>query len=406
MKRKRNAVPLTRVGGYWVLRPRLEVIENGERKTVQRAIKLIAADGRSKRPSQDVLDLAAEELRRLKGKPGSPIKSLRVGEFFDTVFLPRVRENLRPSTATGYANAWAWYVQPAAFARMWLREVRTCDVQDLLDGVARTHHISTTTLAHAKSLLSGVFRVAAKLGYIGKEGNPVRETSVPGFAAKPRETKAYSSEEVARMLDVLSADPLALTLTAVAAYSGLRAGEIRGLRWESYQPSDDGSLPVLKVERSIWRRFESDPKTAMSKAAVPVIPQLASLLDAWQKRCGNPNTGTIFNNVAGGDTISRNENDGTSRHGYPRERDRINVSSVPVATAKIGPRDSRAHGRLNNRSNGRGTSIGIAHRYTLNPKVRVWHVPLGVRNDQARPQQQPPRICLRTHKPKRIRDAF
>ena len=143
MKRKRNAVPLTHVGGYWVLRPRLEVIENGERKTVQRAIKLIAADGRSKRPSQDVLDLAAEELRRLKGKPASPIKNLRVGEFFDTVFLPRVHENLRPSTATGYANAWAWYVQPAAFARMWLREVRTCDVQDLLDGIARTHHIST-----------------------------------------------------------------------------------------------------------------------------------------------------------------------------------------------------------------------------------------------------------------------
>ena len=299
MKRKRNAVPLTRVGGHWVLRPRLEVIENGERKTVQRAIKLIAADGRSKRPSQDVLDLAAEELRRLKGKPASPIKNLRVGEFFDTVFLPRVRENLRPSTATGYANAWAWYVQPAALARMWLREVRTCDVQDLLDGVARTHHISTTTLAHTKSLLSGVFREAAKLGYIGKEGNPVRETSVPGFAPKGRETKAYSSEEVARMLDVLAADPLALTLTAVAAYSGLRAGEIRGLRWESYQPSDDGSLPVLKVERSIWRRFESDPKTAMSKAAVPVIPQLASLLDTWRKRCGNPNTGTIFNNAAG-----------------------------------------------------------------------------------------------------------
>ena len=27
MKRKKNSVPLTRVGGYWVLRPRLEVIE-------------------------------------------------------------------------------------------------------------------------------------------------------------------------------------------------------------------------------------------------------------------------------------------------------------------------------------------------------------------------------------------
>jgi hypothetical protein len=94
MKRKKNAVPLTRVGGYWVLRPRLEVIENGERKTVQRAIKLVAAEGRTKRPPQDVLDLAIEELRRLKGSPASHMTNLRVGEFFDAVFLPRVRENL------------------------------------------------------------------------------------------------------------------------------------------------------------------------------------------------------------------------------------------------------------------------------------------------------------------------
>ena len=190
MKRKKNAVPLTRVGGYWVLRPRLEVIEKGERKTVQRAIKLVAAEGRTKRPPQDVLDLAAEELRRLKGSSASPLRNLRVGEFFDGVFLPRVRENLRPSTAAGYANAWALYVQPTDLAKRWLREIRTCDVQNLMDGIARTHCINAMTLAHTKSLLSGVFREAAKLGYIGKEGNPVRETSVPGFAPKSRETKA------------------------------------------------------------------------------------------------------------------------------------------------------------------------------------------------------------------------
>ena len=58
MKRKRNAVPLTRVGGYWVLRPRLEVIENGERKTVQRAIKLMAADGRSKRHRRKMFSIS------------------------------------------------------------------------------------------------------------------------------------------------------------------------------------------------------------------------------------------------------------------------------------------------------------------------------------------------------------
>ena len=299
MKNKRNAVPLTRVGGYWVLRPRLELIENGQRKTVQRAIKIIAAEGRGKRPPQDVLDLAAEELRRLKGSPVSPLRNVRVGEFFNTVFLPRVRENLRASTAVGYANAWALYVQPTDFPRSWLREVRTCDVQNLLDEIARRHAVSTTTLAHAKSLLSGVFREAAKLGYMGKEGNPVREASVPAFAPKGRETKAYSTDQVTRMLEVLAVEPLAQTLIAVAAYSGLRAGEIRGLRWECYEQTEAGGLAMLRVERSIWRHFESDPKTAMSKAAVPVIPQLRVVLDAWRRRCGDPSTGIIFSNGAG-----------------------------------------------------------------------------------------------------------
>src|SRR5207237_681043 len=55
----------------------------------------------------------------------------------------------------------------------------------------------------------------------------------------------------------------------------------------------------LNVTRSVWRSTVGDPKTAKSKAPVPVIPQLAQRLDAHRKRCGNPAGGPIFANTVG-----------------------------------------------------------------------------------------------------------
>jgi integrase len=55
----------------------------------------------------------------------------------------------------------------------------------------------------------------------------------------------------------------------------------------------------LNVTRSVWRSTVGDPKTAKSKAPVPVILQLAQRLEAHRKRCGNPVAGPIFANSLG-----------------------------------------------------------------------------------------------------------
>jgi integrase len=49
----------------------------------------------------------------------------------------------------------------------------------------------------------------------------------------------------------------------------------------------------------VWRKTVGDPKTAKSKAPVPVIPQLAQRLDAHRRKRGNPVGGPIFANSAG-----------------------------------------------------------------------------------------------------------
>jgi integrase len=102
---------------------------------------------------------------------------------------------------------------------------------------------------------------------------------------------AYTLEQIASMLAVLP-EPAA-TIFAVAAYSGLRRGEVEGLQWSDYR---DGEL---NVNRSIWNGEAVAPKTVKSKAAVPVIRPLAERLEMHRLRSGNPEAGPIFCTTSG-----------------------------------------------------------------------------------------------------------
>jgi integrase len=68
----------------------------------------------------------------------------------------------------------------------------------------------------------------------------------------------------------------ARTVCAVAAFTGLSASELRGIRWCDY----DGES--LKVGQKVWRRHVGDPKTEARSGAVPVIPRLRKVLDAYR----------------------------------------------------------------------------------------------------------------------------
>jgi integrase len=110
-------------------------------------------------------------------------------------------------------------------------------------------------------------------------------------AAEPEETYAYSLEEIQTIISFLP-EP-AVTTFAVAAFMGLRHGEIQGLLWENYQGGE------MFVSRSIWNGRISDPKTRKGRAPVPVIRQLADRLEIHRLRAGNPVAGPIFANSLG-----------------------------------------------------------------------------------------------------------
>jgi integrase len=71
------------------------------------------------------------------------------------------------------------------------------------------------------------------------------------------------------------------TIVGVAAFSGLRKSEIRGLQWADYNGTE------LSVRRAVWGTAVDQTKTAESKSIVPVIAPLRKLLDAHRQRNGN-----------------------------------------------------------------------------------------------------------------------
>jgi integrase len=267
----------------------------GKIETVQRAKRLAPVDAQHKTKAS-VRELANRELDPLNRNSAEPMGVTKLCDFVDRVYLPFVKQQKRPSTYRGYKQMWSIYLKTRC-EPAWMREVKTHQVQSWLDEIGREHAISKTTLKHVKNFLSGVFRHAAQQGYFDG-ASPVKLAEIPAFALNGAETKPYSLEEIAAMLKVLS-EPTA-TAVATAAFTGLRLGELRGLTWASYEPAqDEESFGWLNVTQSVWRNTVGDPKTAKSKASVPVIPQLAQRLKAHRLRRGNPVAGPIFANSAG-----------------------------------------------------------------------------------------------------------
>ena len=284
---------ITRHRGFWCLRYRERIREGDTIKTVQRSRRLAPVDALHK-TRRSVVPLAQTLLEPVN-KALAPYVAIRLGDFAENAYFPHLETKRRPSTLRGYRQMWKRYLKPRC-ANLVMHDAETRTVQALLDTISTEDKLAPQTMAHIKHLVGGMFHFAIAQGHLPRGTiNPVTfaETeAIPDF-----DGRAYSLEEIALMLSVLP-EP-SRTVVALAAFTGLRAGEVRGLTWEAYTPGDENSLGVIRVLRSVWRGRIGEPKNSRSKAPVPLIPQLEALLERHREASGNPASGPIFANGAG-----------------------------------------------------------------------------------------------------------
>jgi integrase len=270
-------------GGWWFVRYREDLLdENGTTIRKQRTRKLVEVCDQY-RTRSSVRSLAEEVLAPINSASGRIEGTFTLGQFVAGTYLPEVKAQKRASTYKGYKDLWENHLKQHCDG-IRLREFRTLDGERMLGSIAKKSSLNKTSLKHIKSLLSGIFTHARRIGALSS-ANPIQGVSIPK-ARGAGETFAYSIEEINRMLAALP-EPAA-TVVATAAFAGLRYGELRGLNWRDY----DGTK--LEVRNSIWKNVVNDPKTERSKSPVPVVGPLASRLDVLRASQGNPSDGYIF----------------------------------------------------------------------------------------------------------------
>jgi hypothetical protein len=151
----------------------------------------------------------------------------------------------------------------------------------MLKATANENDLSKTTLQHIKGVLSGIFTHAKNEGAFDG-ANSVQEARILTNAREPAETYVYNLTQICRILEFLPPLPKA----AVAI-------ELRELEWTDFAGD------VLSVNRSIWKTVVNRPKTRASAKPVPVIRQLAEILDTYRSSTGNPTAGVMFHSGAG-----------------------------------------------------------------------------------------------------------
>ena len=228
--------------------------------------KKLAPYGGEFRTEASVRHLASEILAPINAKTARPESTDTVEHFLEHVYLPYCKANLAASTHNGYKYLFK-DLKPHIGGEL-LRDFGAVEGERLLNDFAAAKLRPQTMLKNVKGFLSGAFRYAVRTGVL--RFNPMRETMLP--KGKPMQSrKAYSLAEIQAMLKVLGEPER--TAVLLAALTGLRMSEIRGLRWDDF----DGE--TIQVRRSVWRTHVGETKTPGSAASVPVLPVLAKALD-------------------------------------------------------------------------------------------------------------------------------
>ena len=176
--------------------------------------------------------------------------------------------------------------------KMRLSEIGTENQQAFVTRLSGT--VSRKTLLNVLGTLSSMLRTAENWGYVS-QGVSFSKLALPerSIQEKPHCFTALQARNI-----VALAKGQFQIMFAIAATTGLRAGEILGLQAEDF----DFDRRLLHVRRSVWRGKLQTPKSTNSEAVLPIPESLAIIAKNF---LGN-RQGFLFLNARGKLFIAEN----------------------------------------------------------------------------------------------------
>lgn len=218
----------------------------------------------------------ADRLEARRGQGPGP-RSLTVGDLIDRWQMEGA-ELWRPSTQDSYALMVRIYIRPAlgairldrlapdhvaAAARDWRQRPR--------GGRPGAPPVSPRMVRYALQLTRELCAAGVRWRWLAT--NPAAAVDPP--RAVPRDPTWWTVDEARQFLAATADDPTYGSLYRAALLTGLRQGELLGLRWEAIEW--DG--PALWVRETRDQRGRTGrPKSARSARRVPMDPETAAML--------------------------------------------------------------------------------------------------------------------------------
>lgn len=234
------------------------------------------------------VDVEASKLKGDYHDPNLGRETLR--EFYEERWFPAAEYRLRPSTLELMAGVWRRYVEPALGKRR-LASITPMDIRAFVQASLKRASVyrTETALRLVKSLL----RAAVDDGLLAR--SPADRVKPP--KRPPHENRYITHEEVARLVEAVPGRWRAWVL--IAAYGGLRFGEIAGLRVHRF----DFLRRQVRIEEAIVEVRGKHHRGPTKSGAARVVSLPAFVIEAVSEHLREwpaASDGLVFTDVRGG----------------------------------------------------------------------------------------------------------
>ena len=250
-------------------------------------------DGKNKKEQvtcsskKDARAILKEHLRKMEaGSAVIPAKDTLAD--CTKAFIEYKATMLAESTIYGYTNIWKNHIVPY-FGSKRIQDVTAKDIQDYIS-VKANSDLSMATVKKHTALLYSVFKNAYMTRLINE--NPLDR--LERVKAKSEKFECMNAVEIAQLCRSVKGTQLELPVM-LAAYMGLRRGEILGLKWEHID-FETRTLSIENTRTMVGKNVvEKAPKTEKSTRLLHLAdPLIPVLLMQHAKQKLQPNICTDF----------------------------------------------------------------------------------------------------------------
>jgi integrase len=251
---------------------------------------------RSKK-QQIVKDWLLEQRKAVQENRVLPSQQINFSDFLDRFLSDVASHTLQPKTLSNYEYLIEKHIRPD-LGKFKLAQIRPDHLQSLYSKKLDSG-LSAKTVKHIHALIRRVLNQALKWDLIYR--NPAVAVTSPMVTKHPLET--LTEEQAKRLLEVAQ-DHRWYPIYVLALTTGMRQGELLGLRWEDVN-FENKTISVCQTVQSIHGRVRiGQPKTASSRRTIALSSFGLSVLKDYKRETNRE--GLIFTTSKGTPISPRN----------------------------------------------------------------------------------------------------